>query len=143
MSKAWSRQRRNTTSQMRGNTSRNTSVWVTTTMKVNEWPENGLAWPRKDWKTFLKSPREHGFGRFPTVPTLTFQVLYWQSPYVERLIGSVRRECLDHVIVFSEAHLRRLLTAYFSYYHRSRTHLSLSKDARNLARHADRTTERS
>jgi transposase InsO family protein len=53
----------------------------------------------------------------------------WQSPYVERLIGSIRRECLDHVIVFNQAHLHRLLTAYFSYYHRSRTHLALSKDA--------------
>ncbi len=53
----------------------------------------------------------------------------WQSPYVERLIGSLRRECLNHVIVFSEAHLHRLLTAYFSYYHRSRTHLALRKDA--------------
>ena len=53
----------------------------------------------------------------------------WQSPYVERLIGSVRRECLDHVIVSSPAHLHRLFTSYFSYYHRSRTHLALGKDA--------------
>ena len=55
----------------------------------------------------------------------------WQNPYVERLIGSVRRECLDHVIVLSEAHLRRVLRAYFAYYQRSRTHLSLDKDAPN------------
>jgi len=53
----------------------------------------------------------------------------WQSPYVERLIGSVRRECLDHVIVLNQAHLRRLLKSYFAYYHQSRTHLSLGKDA--------------
>ena len=53
----------------------------------------------------------------------------WQNPYVERLIGSIRRECLDHVVVFGERHLRRLLTAYFAYYHRARTHLSLDKDA--------------
>jgi len=53
----------------------------------------------------------------------------WQSPYVERLIGSVRRDCLDHVIVLNQAHLRRLLKAYFAYYHRSRTHLGLDKDA--------------
>ena len=52
----------------------------------------------------------------------------WQSPYVERLIGSVRRECLDHVIVLNQAHLHRLLKSYFAYYHRSRTHLSLDKD---------------
>ena len=53
----------------------------------------------------------------------------WQNPYVERLVGSIRRECLDHVIVLNERHLRRILTAYFVYYHRSRTHLSLGKDA--------------
>ena len=53
----------------------------------------------------------------------------WQNPYVERLIGSIRRECLEHVIVLGERHLRRVLTAYLSYYHGSRTHLSLKKDA--------------
>jgi hypothetical protein len=53
----------------------------------------------------------------------------WQNCYVERLIGSVRRECLNHVIVFNDNHLRRLLKDYFRYYHESRTHLSLNKDA--------------
>ncbi|HKB34867.1 MAG TPA: integrase core domain-containing protein [Gemmataceae bacterium] len=53
----------------------------------------------------------------------------WQNPYAERLIGSVRRECLDHVVVLSERHLRRILAAYLAYYHRTRTHLSLDKDA--------------
>ncbi len=53
----------------------------------------------------------------------------WQSPYVERLIGSIRRDCQDHVIVLEEQHLRRILTCYLAYYHRSRTHLSLDKDA--------------
>jgi putative transposase len=52
----------------------------------------------------------------------------WQNPYVERIVGSIRRECLDHIIVFNEAHLRRVLFYYFRYYHRSRTHLSLNKD---------------
>jgi putative transposase len=52
----------------------------------------------------------------------------WENPYVERLIGSIRRECLNHVIVINEAHLRRLLTAYRRYYHGSRTHLGLPKD---------------
>ena len=51
------------------------------------------------------------------------------NPFVERLIGSIRRECLDHVIVFNEAHLIRILTAYFEYYHESRTHLSLARNA--------------
>jgi putative transposase len=52
----------------------------------------------------------------------------WQNPFVERLIGSVRRECVDHVIIFSEKQLRRLLRSYFSYYQGSRTHLGLGKD---------------
>jgi putative transposase len=43
----------------------------------------------------------------------------WQNPYVERVIGSIRRECLDHLIVLNEAHLRRVLTSYLEYYHRS------------------------
>jgi putative transposase len=53
----------------------------------------------------------------------------WQNPFAERLIGSVRRECLDHIVVLSERHLRHTLTAYFAYYQRARTHLSLDKDA--------------
>jgi len=53
----------------------------------------------------------------------------WQNSYAERLVGSLRRECLDHVIVLGEQHLYRILKSYFAYYHRSRTHLSLGKDA--------------
>jgi putative transposase len=53
----------------------------------------------------------------------------WQRAYVERVIGSIRRECLDHVIVLHERSLRRALNSYFDYYHRSRTHLSLGKDS--------------
>src|SRR6516165_9969224 len=53
----------------------------------------------------------------------------WQNAYVERLIGSIRRECLDHVIVLNETGLRRVLKSYLDYYERSRTHLSLGKDA--------------
>jgi transposase InsO family protein len=52
----------------------------------------------------------------------------WQNPYVERIIGSIRRECLDHVIIFNERHLRRVLLEYFEYYHGFRTHLGLEKD---------------
>ncbi|MBI5477821.1 MAG: transposase [Deltaproteobacteria bacterium] len=53
----------------------------------------------------------------------------WQSPYVERLIGSVRRECLDHVVVLGARHLRRVLTSYLAYYHRARGHRALAGDA--------------
>ena len=52
----------------------------------------------------------------------------WQRAYVERVIGSIPRECLDHMIVFSEESLRRILSSYFAYYHGSRTHLGLGKD---------------
>ncbi len=53
----------------------------------------------------------------------------WQNGYCERVIGTIRRECLDYVIVLSEKHLRRLLKEYLAYYHGSRTHLGLEKDA--------------
>ncbi len=53
----------------------------------------------------------------------------WQNPFVERVIGSIRRDCLNHVIVINEAHLRRILRGYLSYYHTSRTQLSFDKDS--------------
>jgi transposase InsO family protein len=53
----------------------------------------------------------------------------WQNPYAERAIGSIRRECLDHIIVLGEEHLRRILSRYAGYYNRTRTHLSLYKDS--------------
>ena len=51
----------------------------------------------------------------------------WQNPYAERLIGSIRRECLNHYIILNARHLKRTLSGYFRYYHESRTHLSLGK----------------
>ncbi len=53
----------------------------------------------------------------------------WQSGFVERIIGSIKRECHDHIIIRDEAHLRCVLKAYVHYYNRSRTHLSLAKNA--------------
>ena len=53
----------------------------------------------------------------------------WQNPFAERLVGSIRRECLDHVIIFNERSLKRILHSYADYYHNFRTHLSLDKDA--------------
>ncbi len=49
--------------------------------------------------------------------------------YVERMIGSIRRECLDHIVALDERHLRRILNSYFAYYNQARTHLALNKDA--------------
>ncbi len=53
----------------------------------------------------------------------------WQNPYAERVIGSIRRECLDHMIILGERHLKRILSSYVTYYHSARTHLSLEKEA--------------
>ena len=52
----------------------------------------------------------------------------WRNFFCERIIGSIRRDCIDHVIILNERHLRRILREYFSYYHTCRTHLSLNKD---------------
>jgi putative transposase len=53
----------------------------------------------------------------------------WQNAFVERIIGSIRRDCLDHVVVLNDHHLKRILTSYFNYYHRWRTHLSPGMDS--------------
>ena len=61
--------------------------------------------------------------------TLRHQLNVLQNGHAERLIGSIREECLDHVAVFGERHLRHVLLSYMAYYNRARTHLSLNKDA--------------
>ena len=73
---------------------------------------------------FHRQARDLGIEEIPTAPRSP-----WQNPYAERVIGSIRRECLDHVIVLGEGHLRRVLSSYTAYYNRVRTHLSLSKDS--------------
>jgi transposase InsO family protein len=54
---------------------------------------------------------------------------HWQNAFVECVIGSIRRDCLDHVVVLNDRHLIRILTSYFNYYHRWRTHLSLGMES--------------
>ena len=68
-------------------------------------------------------------GMFAPQGRLAVQLSAQANAYVERLIGSIRRECLDHVMVMNETGLRRILKSYFDYYERTRTHLSLAKDA--------------
>ncbi len=70
--------------------------------------------------------RVHGMG---IEEILTAPRSPWQNPYLERLIGSIRRECLDHVIVLNEEHLRRILREYFAYYHADRPHMSLESNS--------------
>jgi len=66
----------------------------------------------------------------------------WQRAHVERLIGSIRRDCLDHVIVLGEGHARKVLKSYMDYYHRSRTHLGWEKTRRNRGRFSRRRWEK-
>ena len=73
---------------------------------------------------FKRRLRAMGIRDRPTAPRSP-----WQNGHTERLIGSIRRECLDHVVVFGERHLRHLLLSYMAYYNSARTHLSLNKDA--------------
>ena len=72
---------------------------------------------------FMRRIRSLGIRDHPIFPRSP-----WQNGYVERLIGSIRRECLDHVIVIGERHLRHVLSCYMEYYNAARTHLSLDKD---------------
>jgi len=75
-------------------------------------------------EVFIRRLRSMGIRDRPTSPRSP-----WQNGYAERLIGSIRRECLDHVVVFGERHLRHMLLSYMNYHNEVRTHLSLEKDA--------------
>ena len=75
-------------------------------------------------EVFLRRVRAMGIRDRPTSPRSP-----WQNGYAERLIGSIRRECIDHVVVLGERHLRHVLLSYQQYYNETRTHLSLDKDA--------------
>ena len=94
------------------------------------------AFPWDDAPRFLVRDRDRAFDAWANTAkamgideVLTAARSPWQNAYVERFIGSARRECLDHVIVFSATGLQRLMNLYCTYYERSRTHLSLDKDA--------------
>jgi transposase InsO family protein len=104
-----------------------------------EWVAHQLleAFPWDSAPHYLLRDRDGGYGeKFHEAASwlgirevLTAPQSPWQNAYVERSIGSIRRECLDHVIVLNETGLRRILKSYFDYYERTRTHLSLDKDA--------------
>ena len=93
------------------------------------------AFPWDEAPRYLLHDRDHAFDRLGATAkamgieeVLTAPQAPWQNAFVERFIGSARRECFDHVTVFNEAGLHRLMTRYWSYHERSRTHLSLNKD---------------
>jgi transposase InsO family protein len=115
-------------------------VWINvTTNPTAEWIARQIteAFPWDDAPQYLIRDRDRIYGAVvtrrlramgirdkPTAPASP-----WQNGFAERLIGSIRRECLDHIVVFSEAHLRRILRSYSCYYNDIRTHRSLDKDA--------------
>ena len=98
------------------------------------WTEQQFrdAFPWDEVPRYLLRDRDHAFDGVNTIgiqEVLTAPGSPWQNAYVERFIGSVRRECLDHVIVLTAAGLHRVLNEYVAYYSRTRTHLGLDKDA--------------
>ncbi len=112
--------------------------FAVTSNPTAEWTVRQLleAFPWDNAPRYLLRDRDGGYGEkfcetakgMGIREVLTAPRSPWQNAYAERLIGSIRRECLDHVIVFHEAGLRRILKDYFEYYERCRTHLSLEKD---------------
>jgi transposase InsO family protein len=115
-------------------------VWINVTRNPTpEWVARQIteAFPWDDAPKYLLRDRDQIYGAVvtrrlramgirdkPTAPASP-----WQNGFAERLIGSIRRECLDHVILLGEAHLRRILKSYADYYNSVRTHRSLHKDA--------------
>jgi len=115
-------------------------VWINvTTTPTAEWIARQLteAFPWNEGPQYLIRDRDRIYG---TVVTRRLRAMGirdkpiapaspWQNGFAERLIGSIRRECVDHFIVLGETHLRHILRAYARYYNEIRTHLSLDKDA--------------
>ena len=117
-------------------------VWINvTTNPTAEWIAHQIteAFPWDEAPRYLIRDRDRIYGAIVTrrlramgirdKPTASGSP--WQNGVAERLIGSIRRECLDHIIVLGEAHLRRTLRSYACYYNGVRTHRSLNKDAPN------------
>ena len=110
-------------------TARPTSAW-TAQQLVEAFPDDTAPrWLLRDRDTIYNEQVRRRIVSLGMTDVVSRPRSPWQNPYVERVIGSMRRECLNHVIVLNETHLRRILRAYLAYYHRSRTHLALSKDA--------------
>src|SRR5256712_7307247 len=115
-------------------------VWINvTTHPTAEWIAQQIteAFPWTEAPRYLIRDRDGTYGAAVTRPLRAMGIRDkpiapsspWQNAYAERLIGTIRRECLDHMIVFGEAHLRRILRKYAAYYNDSRIHRSLNKDA--------------
>jgi hypothetical protein len=97
-------------------------------------PGTVIAWQRRRFREHWRGLSQNGAYFRRRVRNMRLEEVViaprcpWQNPYVERLIGSIRREVLDQVIILNEQHLKRILASYFGYYHAWRTHLSLAMD---------------
>ena len=110
-----------------------------TTNPYAEWTAQQIvnAFPDEEAPRFLLRDRDGIYGQYfqDRMKGLRIEEVLiaprapWQNPYCERVIGSIRRECLDHMIILNEAHLKRILTDYFEYYHLARPHLSLDRNS--------------
>jgi transposase InsO family protein len=120
-------------------------LWLSVTTHPNaEWiarqPTEACGW--REAPRFIVRDRDSAYGdaftrRVAAMGIRDRERSPWQNGYAERIIGSIRRDCLDHVVVFGKEHLRQLLNSYQKYYNEVRTHLSLRKDApvpRNVSR---------
>jgi transposase InsO family protein len=112
-----------------GVTANPTAEWTAQQMtEAFPWDEAPRFLIRDRHRTYGQTFRDRvtamGILDAPTAPRSP-----WQNGYVERIIGSIRRECLDHIVALDERHLRRTLKSYFAYYNQVRTHLALDKDA--------------
>ena len=110
-----------------------------TTDPYAEWAAQQIidAFPYEEAPRFLLRDRDGIYGKYfkERVEGMGIEEVLiaprapWQNPFCERLVGSIRRECLDHMIVLNEDHLRRILRSYFQYYHDARAHLSLERNS--------------
>src|SRR5262245_61812782 len=109
-----------------------TALW-TAQQIVDAFPDDSApSYLLRDRDQVYGQPFRHRVKGMQIEEVLTAPHSPWQNPFAERLIGSIRRECLNHVLVLGERHLRRTLTRYVAYYHQARTHLALDKDAPDL-----------
>ena len=109
-----------------------TAAW-TAQQIVDAFPNDSApAYLLRDRDRVYGQPFRHRVKGMGIDEVLTAPQSPWQNPFAERLIGSIPRECLNHVLVLGERHLRRILTRYLVDYHQARTHLALDKDAPDL-----------
>jgi transposase InsO family protein len=106
-----------------------TSEWATQQLSNAFCDEDPLKFLIRDRDSKCGEEFTHSVSALNILQILTAYRSLWQNGYVERLIGSIRRECLDHVIVFNETQLRGILKEYIRYYNAQRTHLGINKDS--------------